>query len=104
MGVGHAWPRASVAGRIWVITAHRMSVRRGICSVGRCRTIGCGTVSSAPVHGTAKSGSTGDAGKGERRQWSANDVDEYGCATIGTGQVSLKDINVETRQVSYERP
>ena len=68
----------------------------------RCRAVGCRAISSAPIHGAAKGSSTRDARKRERRKWPADDVDEYGCSTIGAGQISFKNIDVESKPVTLK--
>ena len=68
----------------------------------RCRAVGCRAISSAPIHGAAKGSSARDARKRERRKWPADDVDEYGCSTIGAGQISFKNIDVESKPVTLK--
>src|SRR5687767_1971993 len=58
--------------------------------------------SSAAIVSTSPSSPAGDAGKGQRRERSANDVDKYRCRSISSRKVSFEHIDVESQLVTLE--
>src|SRR5262249_33712436 len=91
-------PRGSVARRIGVVSASRCVVRIGRGSDGSR----CSCISSTTIEGAAPGRPAGYAGKGQRREGPANDVDEDRSRSIGAREVAFEHVDIEGKLVAFK--